>query len=163
MFIGANVANNQPVATKYLYHAKKAGTKIAVVNPYREPGMERYWVPSNVESALFGTKIADRYFLINVGGDIGFLNGALKHMIERGLVDRAFIDDHTDGLRPSSPRRSTGSPGRSWRPSPAPRGQRWRSSPPCSAGPAPRCWSGAWASPSTSTARTTSGRSSTSA
>ena len=98
MFVGANVANNQPVAMKYLYHAKKAGTKIAVVNPYREPGMERYWVPSNVESALFGTKIADRYFLINVGGDIGFLNGALKQMIERGLVDRGFIERHTEGF-----------------------------------------------------------------
>ena len=41
VFVGANVANNQPVAMKYLYHAKKAGTKIAVVNTYREPGMER--------------------------------------------------------------------------------------------------------------------------
>jgi len=98
VFVGANVANNQPVAMKYLYHAKKAGTKIAVVNPYREPGMERYWVPSNVESALFGTKIADRYFLINVGGDIGFLNGALKHMIERGFLDRGFIERHTEGF-----------------------------------------------------------------
>src|SRR6266540_3852108 len=98
VFVGANVANNQPVAMKYLYHAKKAGTKVAVVNSYREPGMERYWVPSNVESAVFGTKIADRYFLINVGGDIGFLNGALKHMIERGWVDRDFIENHTEGF-----------------------------------------------------------------
>ena len=103
VFIGSNLANNQPVAMKYLYHAKKAGTKVAVVNPYREPGMERYWVPSNVESALFGTKITDRFFLINVGGDIAFLNGALKHMIERGWVDRDFIDDHTDGLRRARP------------------------------------------------------------
>ena len=63
VFIGANPANNQPVATKYMYHAKKAGTKIVMVNTYREPGMERYWVPSNVESALFGTKIADEFFL----------------------------------------------------------------------------------------------------
>jgi len=43
VFIGANVANNQPVATKYLHYAKKAGTAVAVVNTYREPGMERYW------------------------------------------------------------------------------------------------------------------------
>jgi molybdopterin-dependent oxidoreductase alpha subunit len=98
VFVGANVANNQPVAMKYLYHAKKAGTKIAVVNTYREPGMERYWVPSNVESAVFGTKIADRCFLINVGGDIGFLNGALKQMIEQGWVDRGFVDNHTEGF-----------------------------------------------------------------
>ena len=123
VFIGSNVANNQPVAMKYLYHAKKAGTKIAVVNPYREPGMERYWVPSNVESALFGTKIADRYFLINVGGDIGFLNGALKHMIEQGLAGPRLHRATTPRASTGSPRRSTGSPGRSWRPSPAPRGR----------------------------------------
>jgi molybdopterin-dependent oxidoreductase alpha subunit len=98
VFIGSNVANNQPVAMKYLYHARKAGTKVVCVNPYREPGMDRYWVPSNLESALFGTKITDRFFQINVGGDVGFLNGVLKHMIEGGLVDQAFVDAHTIGF-----------------------------------------------------------------
>jgi molybdopterin-dependent oxidoreductase alpha subunit len=97
VFFGSNVANNQPVAMKYLYHAKKAGTKVVCVNNYREPGMERYWVPSNVESAVFGTKITDRFFLVNVGGDIGFITGVLKHMAERGWVDRSFVDQHTTG------------------------------------------------------------------
>ncbi len=98
VFIGSNVAANQPVAMKYLYHARKAGTKVAVVNAYREPAMERYWVPSNVESALFGTKVADRFFLVDVGGDVGFLNGTLKHMIEQGWVAQRFIADHTAGF-----------------------------------------------------------------
>jgi molybdopterin-dependent oxidoreductase alpha subunit len=98
VFVGSNVANNQPVMMKYLYHAKKEGTKIALVNPYREPGMMRYWIPSNFESAIFGTKITDRYFPINVGGDVPFLNGVLKHMIENGWVDRAFIEQHTTGF-----------------------------------------------------------------
>jgi molybdopterin-dependent oxidoreductase alpha subunit len=98
VFVGSNVANNQPVMMKYLYHAKKEGTKIALVNPYREPGMMRYWVPSNVESAIFGTKITDRHFPINVGGDVPFLNGVLKHMIENGWVDRNFIEQHTVGF-----------------------------------------------------------------
>ncbi len=98
VFIGSNVANNQPVAMKYLYHARKAGTRVVCVNPYREPGMERYWVPSNVESAIFGTRITDRFFQINVGGDVGFLNGTLKRMIEWNLVDRRFIDAHTTGF-----------------------------------------------------------------
>lgn len=98
VFIGSNVANNQPVSMKYLYKAKKAGTKVVTVNSYREPGMERYWVPSNTESAVFGTRITDRFFLVNVGGDIGLLNGALKVMVERGWVDRAFIDAHVSGF-----------------------------------------------------------------
>ncbi len=97
VFIGANPANNQPVTTKYLYYAKKAGTKVVMVNTHREPGMERYWVPSAIESALFGTKITDETFLINTGGDVAFLNGALKHIVEKGLADRAFIDAHTGG------------------------------------------------------------------
>ncbi len=97
VFIGSNVAANQPVAMKYLYHAKKAGTRVVVVNTYREPGMENYWVPSNVESAVFGTKIADRFFLINVGGDIAFINGVLKMMIEQGWVDRSFVEGFTTG------------------------------------------------------------------
>lgn len=98
VFIGSNVANNQPVTTKYLHVAKKAGTKVAVVGPYREPGMERYWVPSKPESALFGTRITDRFFQISTGGDVGFLTGVLKHMVERGWVDERFVAERTSGF-----------------------------------------------------------------
>jgi molybdopterin-dependent oxidoreductase alpha subunit len=102
VFIGSNVANNQPVAMKYLHYARRAGAKVAVVNTYREPGMERYWVPSIAESALFGTRISDRTFLVETGGDIPFLNGALKHVIERDLVDRAFVEGHATGFEETS-------------------------------------------------------------
>lgn len=98
VFIGSNVANNQPVMTKYLHYAKKAGTKIAVVNTYREPGMERYWVPSVAESALFGTKLADRFFLLRPGGDAAFLTGVLKELAARDQVDHQFIERHTHGF-----------------------------------------------------------------
>ena len=98
VFIGSNVANNQPVTTKYLHLAKKAGTKVVSVNPYREPGMERYWIPSTPESALFGTRITDRWFPIHVGGDIGFLSGVLKALIELGLTDERFIAERTTGF-----------------------------------------------------------------
>lgn len=98
VFIGSNVANNQPVTVKYLHWAKKAGTRIVVINTYREPGMERYWVPSIPESALFGTKFAEDFFLINVGGDMAFLNGTLKQMMERGWINQDFIARHTTGF-----------------------------------------------------------------
>ena len=97
VFVGSNVANNQPVATKYLFYAKKAGTKVFVVNPYREPGLERYWVPSVTESALFGTRIADDFFQIHLGGDIAFFHGVIKHLIENGWVDNDFIGRRTAG------------------------------------------------------------------
>lgn len=97
VFIGSNAANNQPVMMKYLHMAKERGTRVAVVNPFREPGMETYWVPSSVKSALFGTKISDAFFPVRVGGDIAFLNGVLKVLIERNRIDRDFIVEHTEG------------------------------------------------------------------
>jgi molybdopterin-dependent oxidoreductase alpha subunit len=97
VFVGSNIANNQPVATKYLFYAKKAGTKVFVVNPYNEPGLERYWVPSVTESALFGTRIADDFFQIHLGGDIAFFHGVIKHLIENGWIDNDFIARRTAG------------------------------------------------------------------
>jgi len=95
-FFGSNVANNQPVATKYLYLARKAGTRVALINTYREPGMERYWIPSVAESALFGTKLVTDNFLVSPGGDIAFIAGAMKHMFAAGLVDESFVAAHTE-------------------------------------------------------------------
>ena len=98
VLFGSDVANGQPVFMKYLYLAKKRGAKIAVVNPLREPGLERYWVPSNVESALFGTKITDEFFPVHTGGDVAFVNGVLKHLLASGGLDREFMTNHTDGF-----------------------------------------------------------------
>jgi molybdopterin-dependent oxidoreductase alpha subunit len=98
IFFGANPANDQPVATKYLEGAKKLGTKVVMVNPYFEPGMKKYWVPSSVDSALFGTEIADYWFPVGQGGDIAFLSGVLKILIENDWIDYGFIDRHTAGV-----------------------------------------------------------------
>jgi anaerobic selenocysteine-containing dehydrogenase len=78
VFFGSNTPNNQPVTMKYLYEARQKGAKVAVVNPYFEPGLRRYWVPSVPESAVFGTKLADDWFAVDTGGDLAFLNGVLK-------------------------------------------------------------------------------------
>jgi len=98
IFFGANPANDQPVTTKYLHEAKQLGTKVVMVNPYREPGMERYWVPSSPGSAVFGTDIMDYWFPVSTGGDIAFLGGVLKILIENNWVDENFIRDHTGGF-----------------------------------------------------------------
>lgn len=95
VFFGANPANDQPVTTKYLHLAKKLGTKVALVNPYLEPGMKKYWVPSNTDSALFGTNIADYWFPVSQGGDIAFIYGVLKILVERGWLNDDFIAKHT--------------------------------------------------------------------
>jgi molybdopterin-dependent oxidoreductase alpha subunit len=95
---GANVANNQPVFTKYLYLAKSRGAKVVVINPYLEPGLERYWVPSNVESALFGTKLCDLHIPVRPGGDVAFANLVMRRLIERNLIDERFVTEHTTGF-----------------------------------------------------------------
>ena len=97
VLIGSNPANNQPVFMKYLYEAKRQGTQVAVVNPYLEPGLDQYWVPSSLESALFGTRICDLHVPVRPGGDVAFLNAVLKMLVERDAVDRPFVDEHTAG------------------------------------------------------------------
>lgn len=95
---GTNLANNQPVATKYLHFAKREGTRIAVINPYREPGLERYWVPSVPWSAVFGTRLMDDFYPVAVGGDIAFANGVLKALKAMGGFDMRFIETRTTGF-----------------------------------------------------------------
>ena len=103
LFWGSVAANNQPVSTKYMYAAKRKGTKIIIINPYYEPAMEKYWIPSNAESALFGTKLADDVYQVNIGGDIAFMHGIMKHwfLIEEeehgAAIDHAFVEQHVNG------------------------------------------------------------------
>ena len=98
VLLGSNVANNQPVTMKYLYYAKKNGAQIAVVNPYREPGLERYWVPSVPESALGGTAMADHWFTVDTGGDLAFLVGVFRALLAFGGIDERFVRENTIGF-----------------------------------------------------------------
>ncbi len=97
IFFGSNPANDQPVAMKYLYEAKKLGTKVVLVNPLLEPGMKKYWVPSNADSALFGTEIADWWFPVAQGGDIALLYSVLRVLIVNGWVNERFLAEHSAG------------------------------------------------------------------
>lgn len=104
VFWGSVAANNQPVSTKYMYAAKRKGTKIIMINPYYEPSMDKYWVPSVPESALFGTKIADDVYQVNIGGDIAFMHGVMKHWFEMeekehgSAIDHSFVLEHVNGF-----------------------------------------------------------------
>ncbi len=98
VIFGSDLANNQPVTTKYMHYAKKQGTRIVVVNPMREYGLERYWVPSVARSALFGTKLMDDFFQVRVGGDIAFINGVIKTLIALNRIEQEFIAKRTSGF-----------------------------------------------------------------
>jgi molybdopterin-dependent oxidoreductase alpha subunit len=99
VFFGSNPANDQPVALKYLHEAKQRGTRVLVVNTLREPGLDRYWIPSTPSSALFGSVIADDFFQVGTGGDLAFLHAVQRILIDRGgALDEAFIAAHTEGF-----------------------------------------------------------------
>lgn len=103
VFWGSVAANNQPVSTKYMYAAKRKGTRIIVINPYYEPAMEKYWIPSVPDSALFGTRMADDFYQVNIGGDIAFINGVMKHWFEMeerqpgSAINHSFVEEHVNG------------------------------------------------------------------
>jgi molybdopterin-dependent oxidoreductase alpha subunit len=98
VFFGSNPANDQPVTMKYLDTARRGGTRVALVNAYREPGMERYWVPSAPGSALWGTRMVDDVFLVKVGGDLAFLNAVAKVVIAEGWWAKEFVEQATTGF-----------------------------------------------------------------
>lgn len=98
VLFGTDLANNQPVTMKYLHFAKKAGTRVVVINPFREPALDVYWVPSVASSAVFGTHLCDDFFPVAAGGDMAFIHGALKALKTHRGFDRDFIAAHTRGF-----------------------------------------------------------------
>ncbi|MEE8155072.1 MAG: molybdopterin-dependent oxidoreductase, partial [Phycisphaerales bacterium] len=95
--IGANPASNHPRLMRTLVELRRRGGKVIVVNPLRELGLVRFKVPSDVRSLLFGSKIADVYAQPHIGGDIAFLVGVAKAVIEQGAVDDDFVANYADG------------------------------------------------------------------
>ncbi|TVQ32547.1 MAG: histidine kinase [Phycisphaeraceae bacterium] len=98
LLIGANPASNHPRLMRSLMDLRRRGGVVVVVNPVREAGLVRFKVPSDVRSLLFGTDIASEYAQPHIGGDIAFLTGVWKAVLERGAEDTAFLDAHTEGF-----------------------------------------------------------------
>ena len=95
--IGANPASNHPRLMRTLVAHRRRGGKVIVVNPLREIGLVRFKVPSDLRSLVFGSRIADLYVQPHIGGDIAFLSGVAKALIERGAVDEQFVNGCTEG------------------------------------------------------------------
>lgn len=95
--VGANPASNHPRLMTQLANLHARGGEIIVVNPIRESGLETFFVPSQVKSMLFGSKIATQYIQPKAGGDVAFLVGVLKDLDEQGLVKTDFLEKHAVG------------------------------------------------------------------
>lgn len=97
VLLGANPASNHPRLMTQLANLRARGGKIIVVNPVRESPLETFHVPSQFKSLFFGTKIASTYIQPLPGGDVAFLVGVLKSIIENRKVDNEFIDNYAEG------------------------------------------------------------------
>jgi anaerobic selenocysteine-containing dehydrogenase len=89
---GTDPSSTHPLVMKYLHLAKEQGTRVVVVDPRREERLVKYWVPSILQSAVFGTRMMDDYYCVRKGGDIAFVQGVLKTLSERNGFDQEFLN-----------------------------------------------------------------------
>ena len=52
-----------------------------------------------MKSLLFGSEIASSYVQPHVGGDMAWLLGVAKEILDRGQQDQTFLDQHTEGFK----------------------------------------------------------------
>jgi len=109
-YLGQNPGSNSPRILHPLKDAVERGCKIVAFNPLRERGLIEFVDPQNPWQMTFGkaTKIADQYLQVRPGGDIAALMGVCKRVLEldaialaagrEGVLDRAFLAQHTHGL-----------------------------------------------------------------
>ncbi len=98
ILIGGNPSSNHPRLMRSLMQIRRRGGKVIVVNPAKELGLVNFRVPSDPWSLLFGSEIASQYVQPHIGGDIAWLTGVIKIVLERGGLDREFIDQHTENF-----------------------------------------------------------------
>jgi formate dehydrogenase major subunit len=80
--IGANPAQNHPVAATYFKQAAKQGKTLIVMDP-RGQALDRY---------------ATHMLQFKPGADVSMLNAIMHVIVEEGLYDRQYIQAHTDGF-----------------------------------------------------------------
>jgi formate dehydrogenase major subunit len=81
LIAGSNTTANHPVAATFFKQARKAGTKLIVVDPRH----------ADIASH------ADWYCRIKPGTDVAFYNAMMHVIIEEGLADVDYIERHTEG------------------------------------------------------------------
>lgn len=79
---GANIGECFPILTDYVWRARDNGAKIIVIDPRMTPI----------------ARTADLFLPVRPGRDSALANGILHVLVERGWLDREFIDNHTTGF-----------------------------------------------------------------
>jgi molybdopterin-dependent oxidoreductase alpha subunit len=96
--VGQNPGTNHPRMLAALEKAKRAGATIIAVNPLPEAGLINFRNPQTVRGVIGGgTRLADQYLQIRVGGDLALFQAIGTLLVRWGAVDRSFIDEYTAG------------------------------------------------------------------
>ena len=105
LVIGQNPGTNHPRMLSALQKCKKNGGKVIHINPLPEAGTTKFIDPQSPLDVLRGgTKIADYFLQVRIGGDIALLKllmlELLKHEALRPgqVIDHAFIESHAQGF-----------------------------------------------------------------
>ncbi len=99
VIMGQNPGTNHPRMLTALEKAKKNGARIIAVNPLKEAGLIRFKNPQNPRGVVgHGTGLADLYLQIRGGGDLALLQAVGSLLLQRGRVDRDFVEQHTVGF-----------------------------------------------------------------
>jgi len=101
---GQNPGTNHPRMLTALEKAKSRGATIVALNPLPEAALMRYENPQTVRGMLLGgTAMNDQFLQIRSGGDQALFQALGKVLLDSeerlgGVLDREFIDEHTDGF-----------------------------------------------------------------
>lgn len=98
VLVGSNAPANHPRLMNELIKVRDRGGTILVINPIREVGLVKYGSPSfPVKSLIPGSDIANLFLQPIPGSDLALFVGIQKSLIERNLIDRGFLQNHTEG------------------------------------------------------------------
>ncbi|MGX1702871.1 FdhF/YdeP family oxidoreductase [Microbacterium sp. NPDC055357] len=103
--MGQNPGTNHPRMLNALEDTKTAGGTIVAVNTLPEASLKRYKNPQKVSGELgTGTKMADQFVQIKIGGDQHLLQAVAKRVLEAeakapgSVLDHDFIRTHCNGF-----------------------------------------------------------------
>lgn len=105
LVIGQNPGTNHPRMLSTLAAARRRGCAIVVVNPIRERALESFAHPQQGLGMVgVGSDIASHWAQVRINGDVAFLKGVMKVVLEEDrrvggtVIDRGFIEAHTTGF-----------------------------------------------------------------
>ena len=82
LMVGSNPDTNHPVAASLMKNAIRRGTKLILIDPYRQPL----------------ARLATLHLQLRPGTDVALLSAMTRYVITEGLYDRQFVTDRLEGF-----------------------------------------------------------------